>query len=93
MGQITTYLTLICSFVPLLKKANLQGPVVSVLGADDAKTLVPAVGVQARGEDVVVATPDPRHLVVDKGSLLLRHLDVTNVDTVTLAILILFGFS
>lgn len=89
MRQIATYLTLIRSFVPLLKKADLQGPVVSVLGADNAKTLVPAVGVQARGEDVVVSTPDPRHLVVNKGSLLLRHLDVTNVERVTFAILIL----
>lgn len=84
--QIKIYLTLVRSLVPLLKIPNLKGPVVRVFGADDTKALVAAVGAQARGEDVVVASPDPRHLVVNKGSLLLRHLDVTDVDTVTLAI-------
>ena len=78
-----THLALVGSLVSLLEEPDLEGPVVGVFRPDHTEALVPAVGVEAGGEDVVVASPDPRHLVVDEGNLQLRHLDVTYKSSMT----------
>ena len=57
-----THLALVGSLVSLLEEPDPKCPVVSVLGTDNTEARVPAVGVEAGGEDVVVASPDPRHL-------------------------------